>query len=1073
MFLTQIILEVRKLSTGKRAFTPHRFHIIKSKGMRDLILWVALLLLALPSGAQPSNAIDEALFQDMQWRNIGPFRGGRCAAVAGLPHDPLVYYMGATGGGLWKTEDGGQSWFNISDGHFSTGSVGAIAIAPSDPNVVYVGMGEHPVRGVMTHHGDGAYRSVNGGKDWQYLGLPGSRHIAAIQVHPHNPDIVYVAVQGALYGPSRERGVYYSNNGGQSWQQLLFVNETTGACDLSMDPTNPRILYAGMWDHQRTPWQVRSGGPGSGLYRSADGGLNWEKLTNGLPAAMGKVGVCVSPANPERIYANIEAEEGGVFRSNDSGQSWEQVNNNRSTVARAWYYIEIVADPQDEETVYVLNAPLLKSVDGGTTFTGIDNPHSDQHALWINPNNPDIMILGNDGGATVTFNGGKSWSTQHNQPTGQFYRVIADNRFPYYLYGGQQDNSTVAIPSRAHKAGITAQDWYSVAGGESAFIAFDPDDPALVYGGSYQGQLTVYDHRTGRKKDIMAYPTLGLSKLPREMKYRFNWNAPLVAQPQNPGILYHGANVVLRTEDGGRSWRAISPDLTRNEPEKQGRGGVPYTNEGAGGENYNTISYLACSPHEAGTIWAGSDDGRLHLTRNEGRDWREATPPRLGEALINCIEVSPHNPAAAFVVATKYKFNDLRPLAFYTTDYGQSWTEITGGIAKEDFLRVIREDPVRPGLLYGGSEAGLYISFDYGRQWQRFQLNLPVVPVNDLVVKDNSLVAATSGRAFWILDGLEPLRQREKVAGGQAHLFPPAPAVRFSSETPDEAPAGLGQNPPDGALIYYFLPEKIDSTGFQLDILDGGGNLVRSYSNLPDEDFRKYEGGPKPELLLPAKRGVNRFYWDLRREPLPGVPGIFILGSYEAGMVAPGEYRLQLKMPGQIREQPLVVLPDPRVNACPKDYLEQQELLLSIEQAVRDIHRSVQQMQEVRQQVESLHSSLKKIKCTQELLDASQSIVNNIKKWEEKLVQPKQQTFQDVINFPNQLSAELLSLKQKVDAHNPVVTEGARIRLSELLAEWSQFKGQMQRIINEDIASFNRLYREYQVPAVILPLGAE
>ena len=1034
---------------------------------------MALLLLTLSSGAQSPQPIDEALFQGMQWRNIGPFRGGRCAAVAGLPDNPLVYYMGTTGGGLWKTRDAGLSWFNISDGHFSTSSVGAIAIAPSDPNIIYAGMGEHPVRGVMTHHGNGVYRSLNAGKDWEYLGLPNSRHIAAIQVHPHDPDRVYVAVQGALYEPSMERGILYSTDGGKSWQQLLFINETTGACDLSMDPANPRILYAGLWDHQRTPWQIRSGGPGSGLYRSTDGGLNWEKLTNGLPAAMGKVGVCVSPANPERIYANIEAEKGGVFRSDDSGQTWVQVNNHRSTVARAWYYMEIVADPVDEETVYVLNAPLLRSTDGGRSFASISNPHSDQHALWINPQNPDIMILGNDGGATITFNGGESWSTQYNQPTGQFYRVIADNRFPYYIYSGQQDNSTIAIPSRTYKAGITVQDWYSVAGGESAFIALDPNNPELVYGGSYQGEITVYDHRTGQKKDIMAHPGLSLSEMPREMKYRFNWNAPLVAQPQNPGILYHGANVVLRTDDGGMNWKAISPDLTRNEPEKQGKGGVPYTNEGAGGENYNTISYIACSPHEAGTLWVGTDDGLIYITRNEGQDWQNITPPQLEEALVNCIEASPHNPAAAYVVATRYKFGDLRPMAYYTQDYGKNWVRAAQGIEREDFLRVIREDPVRPGLLYGGTEAGFYISLNYGRQWQRFQLNLPSCPINDLAVKDNNLVAATSGRAFWILDGLEPLRQIGNPGNNSVQLFKPSPTIRFSTDTPDKPIAGLGQNPPDGVLIYYFLPEGPDSSSFQLNILDDYGNLVRSYSNQQDNEFKKYDGGPKAEALLPDNRGLNRFYWDMRREPLPGVPGIFILGSYEAGLVAPGEYTLQLQMPGQVLEQNFSILPDPRLDACRLDYLGQQEVLVAIEQAVRDIHRSVRQMQEVKNQVENLHSSLKKIECTQELLDASQNIVNNIKDWEEKLVQPKQQTYQDVINFPNRLSAELLNLKQRVDAHDPVVTSGARRRLEELLGEWSQFRNQMRKIINEDIASFNRLYREYQVPAVILPLGAE
>ncbi|MCB0552229.1 MAG: glycosyl hydrolase [Phaeodactylibacter sp.] len=1046
--------------------------------MRHPLIWVATLFLAyfaFPACAPSQYFIDKGLFQGMEWRNIGPYRGGRCVAVAGLPSDPFTFYMGTTGGGVWKTEDGGLNWFNISDGYFQTGTVGAIAIAPSDPNILYVGMGEHPVRGVMSSSGDGVYKSLDGGKTWQHLGLADTRHIASVQVHPQNPNIVYVAAQGAAFGPSESRGVYRSLDGGISWQKVLYVDNTTGACDLSMDQQNPRILYAGLWDYQRYPWTARSGGPGSGLYKSMDGGLNWEKLTIGLPAAMGKVGICVSPANPDRVYANIEAENGGVFRSDDGGKSWVQTNSQRLTVARAWYYIEIVADPIDEETVYILNAPLLKSTDGGKTFYNIPNPHSDQHALWINPNQPDIMILGNDGGASITFNGGKSWSSQGNQPTAQFYRVITDNRFPYYVYGGQQDNSTIAIPSRTPHAGIGAQDWYPVAGGESAFIALDPNDPTLVYGGSYQGELSVYDHRTGMVKDIMAYPTLSLGKAPRDMKYRFNWNAPLAVQPQDPSVLYHAANVVLRSDDEGLSWQPISPDLTRNDPNKQGPGGGPYTNEGAGGENYNTISYLACSPHQAGLIWVGSDDGLVHLTRDEGKHWDNVTPPGLEECLINCIEVSPHDPGSAYVVATRYKFNDLSPLAFFTKDYGKTWRQITAGIDKEAFLRVIREDPVRPGLLYGGTEAGFFISFNYGQQWERLQLNLPVCPINDLTVHGNSLVAATSGRSFWILDGLEPLQQSGGQLGDAPILFQPQPAVRYSTATPEEPESlhGMGQNPPDGACLYYYLPESLDSAVLELQILDRFGNLVRSYSNQPEQAFEKYEGGPKPKPLLPSEIGINRFYWDFRREGLPGIPGVFVMGSYEGGQVAPGEYQLRLLHPQATLTQTFTVLPDPRLEASPEDFSAQQEILSRIELTVKDIHHAVQQMRDVRQQLENLRATLKKIECTQELINASESIVGHIDRWEENLIQPRQQTYQDVINFPNQLSAELLNLMQKVDSHDPRITEGAKESLAALLGQWSQYKTQMRHIIDEDLSAFNRLYREQQVPAVILPLGGE
>jgi len=1015
-----------------------------------------------------------AHFKELKWRNIGPFRGGRSVAVAGVARNPMTYYMGSTGGGLWKTEDAGMTWHNISDGFFRTGSVGAIAVAPSDPNIVYVGMGEHAVRGTMTTHGDGVYKSTDGGETWKHLGLTESRHIADIVIHPDNPEHLFVAVQGALHGPSECRGVYRSEDGGQTWCKVLYIDNTTGACDLSLDPSNPRILYAGMWDHRRYPWSVRSGGPGSGLFKSSDSGNNWERLNNGLPGEMGKVAVDVSPANPKIVYANIEAGNGGVFRSEDGGKSWQQTSGDRSTVARAWYYIEIFADPQDPETVYVLNEPLLKSIDGGRRFEEINTPHGDQHDLWINPGWPSNMILANDGGAAITFNGGHTWSSQYNQPTGQFYRVIADNRFPYYLYGGQQDNTTVAIPSRTPGPGISRQDWYPVAGCESAFLAFNPDNPERIYGGCYQGYIEIYDQETKMSRDISAYPALRLATEPKDMKYRFNWNSPIVVSPHNPDVVYHAANQVLRTADGGQRWKEISPDLTRNEPDKQGVGGGPFTNEGAGAENYNTISYLACSPHEPGLLWAGSDDGLVHLTRDEGRSWKNITPKELGEAVINSIEVSPHDPATAYLVANRYKFNDLQPMAYFTSDYGKTWTRINEGIAANHFVRVVREDLLRPGLLYAGTEGGLYISFNKGAQWQHLQLNLPVCPVTDLTIRDNDLIAATSGRGFWILDDLGPLQQSMGVLPRrEAQLFRPKPTVRFHAETHPEPPAEMGANPPNGVIINYYLPWHMDRQLLTLQILDKNQRLVRTFTNQPDSNFVEYPGGPEREAMLPSRQGINRFHWDLRRTPIPGVPDIFVYGSYQSGLVAPGNYTLRLISPGDTLEQPFKIIPDPRLSASPEDYAKQQEALQGMENAVRDIHQSVKRMRVVKKQVAFLTKQMKKAGCAEELIQQGKAVQQRIRQWEERLIQPRQKTDQDVINYPNRLNAEFISLIERLDTHAPHVTDGARQRMQDLLRTWREQKSIYHDILDKDVSRFNQIYKEQDLPVVVIPSSAD
>jgi photosystem II stability/assembly factor-like uncharacterized protein len=1011
-------------------------------------------------------------YAGLEFRNIGPFRGGRSNAATGVTGNPLRYYFGGVGGGVWQTDDAGQSWRNITDGQFNTSSVGAIAIAPSDVNVIYVGTGEHAVRGVMTSAGDGVYKSTDAGKTWTHLGLEDSRHIAEIRVHVTNPDIVYVAVQGALHGDSDTRGIYRSKDGGDNWEQVLFVDNTTGAADLSIDPSNPRILYAGMWEHRRFPWAVKSGGPGSGLYKSSDGGDNWKKMTEGLPDTLGKVAIDVSPANPERIFANIEArgDKGGVYRSDDAGKNWSQVTKNRVTVARAWYYIEIFADPVDQNTVYVLNAGMLKSIDGGKSFRPIRNPHSDQHHLWINPANNQNMILANDGGACVSFNGGGSWSTQQNQPTSQFYRVITDEQFPYHIYGGQQDNSAVDIVSRTRSGGIGWKDWKSTAGGESAFIAFDnPKNPRYVYGGSYQGNISVIDNKTGTTRDIMAYPVTGLGTLAKEMKYRFNWNAPIVAQPQNPAILYHGGNLVLRSDNGGNSWTEISQDLTRNDKNKQEAGGYPFTNEGAGGENYNTISYMVASTHQAGDLWVGTDDGMLWRTTDEGGEWEDITPKDIGETLINAIEVSPHDPETAYLAITGYKFNDFTPGMYITTNGGKRWKKRVEGIGPEAFVRVVREDPIRKGLLYAGTERGLYVSFDYGELWHLLQLNLPVTPILDLTIRDNDLVVATSGRGFWVLDDLSAIQQSEGSLAEEVELFSPKQTYRFNL-------GGGGRefgadNPATGITFDYYLPEKMDTSELTIEVLGANGDVIRSYTNQKAKDFKTWTGGPSAPETAPSKKGINRFSWDLRREQMPAVDGVFALGDYRGGIVPPGDYSIRIKTPNDTLTTETKLLPDPTLEAKPEDYAAQQKILLGVEDMVEDIHVSVNRMRKVKDQLKNLNALVKEFDGTKDLITTGKSIIDQITAWEENLIQPDQKTFQDVINFPNQLNSELMNLKSRVDGAVPGATAGSKLRLQDLRTAWSKLQAELNRIIDEEVGGFNAAYKELDLPALILPGG--
>ena len=1012
----------------------------------------------------------DTIFKAIKWRNIGPFRGGRANAVSGSKGNDQLFYAGYTGGGVWKTDDAGISWSNISDGFFDVGSIGEIAVSESDPNVIYVGTGEHAVRGVMTSFGDGVYKSTDAGKTWKNIGLQKSRHISDIAIHPNNSDIVFVAAQGTVHGNNNERGVYKSIDGGITWKRVLYINDSTGISSLSMDMNNPRILYAAAWQHRRYPWTVVSGGPGCGLWKSDDAGETWKKINDGLPDQLGKIGISVSRANSNRVYAIVESEKSksGLYRSDDAGKSWKLFSNNQDITARSWYYMKVTSDPRNQNVVYVLNAPVMRSIDGGKTFQNISVGHGDTHDLWINPENPGNMILADDGGAEISYDNGKSWSTLNNQPTAQFYRVNTDNVFPYKVYGGQQDNTSLIIASRTNGGGITERDWTTGAGCESAWMAFDPGDPSLVYGGCYQGYIEVLDTKTRETKDVQAYPSLNLAIPPREMKYRFNWNAPIVVSPHDPKTIYHGGNVLLRSTNGGMSWEAISPDLTRNDTSKQGPGGGPLTNEGAGGENYNTIYYVIESPLEKGFIWTGSDCGLVYLTTDGGKTWKNVTPAGLPECMIHSIEVSPHEKGVAYISATRYKFNDYGAYAFKTTDYGKTWTKINTGIQPDDFLRVIREDKKVKGLLYGGSERAFYISYNGGANWQQVQLNLPVVTITDLAFRDNDLIAATTGRAFWILDDLGAFQQYAN--NKELKLFMPKPSYHYGGGggLPDKPESFAGTNAPEGVILYYYLPEAVDTNLLKMEILNSNGKTIRTYSNKKNPDFKSYPGGPPAAELLPGEKGMNRFLWDLRGETMPDVSGVFIYGDYRGYRLAPGNYKARLVYKGSSSETDIIVLQDPNMKADTQAWTEQQQVLEKINRDIAEIHENVNTIRKAKKQVDIYNENLKDMPQQTALLDEGKELVKKMEAWEKNIIEDRITNGQDVINWPSKLNAEFFNLKGLADTHDPRVTDGVKHRLADLEKQWQGYKQQYDTDIKGAINAYNQKYQQANIPAVMI-----
>lgn len=1021
------------------------------------------------SSSSPFGIVDlNTYFKPVKWRNIGPFRGGRSVTATGVVGDIHTYYMGTTGGGVWKTEDMGITWKNISDGFFKTGTVGAIAVAESDPNVVYVGMGEHAVRGVMTHSGDGMYKSTDAGKTWKKIGLDATQHIARIAIDPKNPDVVYVAAQGALYGYGAERGVYKSIDGGETWKKVLYIDEKTGCVELSMDMNNPRILYAAMNEYGRFPWKVISGGAGSGLYKSVDGGETWKKIQTGLPTELGKMAVSVCRSNPDRVYllaeSNSDKRLGGVFVSNNGGENWSRVSADARLTQRAWYYIELITDPMNDNTVYVMSAPALRSIDGGKTWEDISSTHGDYHDLWINPSNSKNMVIADDGGAAITFNKGKSWSSQNVYPTAQFYRINVDNLFPYNIYAGQQDNSSVRIASRElGSGGISTNSWTYSAGGESAFLAFNPDDPRYVLGGSYQGTIEVLDYKASAGTNVMAAPIQYLGMDAKDMKYRFNWNAPIIWSKHEPNTYYHGSQHLLRTTDMGVTWTEASPDLTRNEKAKQGKGGGPYTNEAVGAENYGTLSYVMESPHEKGVIWTGSDDGYVYVTRDNGASWQNVTPAGLQECLINAIEVSPHDKATAYIATTRYKFNDHTPGLYKTTDYGKTWTKINVGIPSNAFTRVVREDNVRKDLLFAGTELGVFVSWSGGASWSPFQLNLPIAPVMDLRIHKDDLIAATSGRSFWILDDLGLIRQYEKPSETFSLYKPENAVLANGSSELDKTSAEFtgmhshrGVNPANGIVMYYTLPELKKEDVVTLEIKDEQGNLVRSFTSVPDSTHQEYDSAPPADPVLSKNKGLNRFVWNMRYPTMVGVANVYIESSFRGHKAIPGKYTVTLKSGANNSSSSFEILANPLYPTSAKDYQQYHNVMLAMETELNTMHRMINTLQKKREQLEKLIASLPAEEKFTVLKKEGTALAQRMKTWDEEMIQRKSLAYDDVENFPNKFTANYLFLINQTESDIPRVNQPNLKLQEELNTKWTTLKSRGATLLEKDLVEFNK-----------------
>ncbi len=1067
--------------------------------MHRLLSLVILVSCCLPAPAQRrgGQAADapratQGPLRDVRYRSIGPFRGGRVAAVAGSPSQPQTYYFGATGGGIWKTTDGGASWLPMSDGQVATGSVGALAVAESDPNIVYAGMGEGDIRGNASP-GDGVYKSNDAGRTWKHIGLEDTQQIGAIAVNPKNPNIVFVAALGHQFAANEQRGIFRSTDGGATWKQVLTRGPKAGAIDVVMDPSNPNVLFAAFWEVYRTPYSLESGGPGSGIWKSTDGGDTWHDLSRapGLPRGiLGKIGVSVSGANADRIYAIVEADDGGVYRSDNGGTSWTRVNNNRDLRQRAWYYTHIYADPKNADEVYVLNTGVYRSNDGGRSYTTIMTPHGDNHDLWIDPTDPNRMIEANDGGANISINGGRTWSTEENQSTAQFYRVALDNDYPYHAYGAQQDNTTVRTATRG-RGGITERDWYDVGGGESGWIAPDPRNSNIVYAGSYGNLITRFDAFTGVQRNINPWPDNPMGHPAADLKYRFQWSFPIIISPHDPKVIYAAANVLFKSTDEGQSWEPISKDLTRDDKSRQGSSGGPITKDNTSIEYYCTIFTVNESLLTKGLIWVGSDDGLVHLTRDGGKTWTNVTPPKdiLPEwSQINAIEPSPFDPATAYVAATMYKSDDFHPYLYKTSDYGKTWKKIVNGIPANHFTRVIREDLKQKGLLFAGTEFGIYVSYDDGDNWKSIQLNLPVVPITDLAFhkRDDELVVATQGRAFWILDDLPLLRELKGAAPtDDVHLFKPKESIR--AEGGGRGPRGfaaVGQNPPSGTVIDYFFKDR--PTGeVKLEIMDAAGKLVNKYSSNAPNRAASTEEGPVIEeqgtggrggrgggapARLPAQAGMNRFIWDMHYPDATTFPGLIMwAGSTRGPLIVPGTYTAKLTAGDKVQSQQFVVINDPRLKTTPEEFSAQLSLSMQVRDKLSQVNQAVIDIRTAKKQLEDYAARLKDDASAKKVADAAKDLDKKLTAVEEELYQIKNQSGQDPLNFPIKLNNRLAALLGVIQANDAGPTKQSNVVYEGLASEANAQLRAADKLLKEDVNQFNKLVRDSNIPAVTVP----
>ncbi|MBK6901887.1 MAG: glycosyl hydrolase [Saprospirales bacterium] len=1026
-----------------------------------LLLPLLFLCAAASVQAQRSSLpYDTSYFHSLEWRELGPYRGGRSCAVAGVSGSPNLFYFGATGGGVWRTTTGGRSWENISDGYFG-GSIGAIAVSESDPNVIYVGGGEQTVRGNVSF-GYGIWKSEDAGKTWKQMGLTDSRHIGRIRIHPENPDIVYVAAMGNLFAPNEERGVFRSRDGGKTWEKILFIDNEVGAVDLCFDPSNWRILYATTWRVRRTPYSLSSGGDGSGIYKSTDGGTKWDTLSKaqGMPKGpLGIIGVAVSPANPNRVWAMIEAPEGGLFRSDDAGKTWSRLNSDRSLRQRAWYYTRIYADPKDADIVYVLNVNYHRSTDGGRTFSDFNSNHGDHHDLWIAPEDPTRMIVGDDGGAQITYDRGETWTTYHNQPTAQFYRLTTDNHFPFRIYAAQQDNSAIRIAHRNSGTGLSEDDWEHTAGCECGWLAVDPNDDEIVYGGCYGGFIERKDHRDDLSRSVNVWPDNPIGHGAESMKYRFQWNFPILFSKHDPKKLYTASNHLHVTTNGGESWQTISPDLTRNDSSRLGSSGGPITQDNTSVEYYCTIFALAESPLNGDVLWTGSDDGLIHLTRDQGRSWVNVTPKNLPEwAQINSIEADPFEEGGLYVAATRYKSGDFKPYLFRTKDFGKTWKQMNEGIGPEQFTRVVRADPKRKGLLYCGTESGIFASFDDGANWQSLQLNLPIVPITDLAVKDEHLIAATQGRSLWIIDDLTLLHQlsdrhKEKALA----LFKPKDSYRMGGFQVKK-PQGAGTNHAGGVMVHFYLPEWNEKDSLHLSFHEADGKLIRSYQTAPKEKADK----------ITVRKGANRFVWNLRYPDGKDFDGmIFWSGSLRGPRAIPGEYYVKMKTGTFLDSMRFRILADPRSPATPEDFRAQLDFTRGVLDKVSEAHEVILEIRDIKGQLGHYTGRLKGREGVEPLIKQAGLIDSLLTKVEETLYQTKNQSGQDPLNFPIRLTNKLAHLNSLTQGDYPPTQQALEVR-EELSRAIDEQLTLFRNIKENEIAAFNRMMREKEVEAVIL-----